>query len=189
MPAKFKSSVQYKAFRRWNKSLRRRFDLLKYLGRSYRCPVCLTGLRAFKPARGGFPDELKQYGFVYGSAAAYETFNLEAVSCPACDATDRERLTALYLVEMFGTFDPRQRYHLLEFAPAGLPILFKRYPFIEYRSADLYRDDVHDKVDITDMRIYADRSVDVFLCSHVLEHVSEDRKAMLELHRILKPNG
>src|ERR1041385_2027332 len=102
MLAKFKSSVPYKTFRRWNKALRRRFDLLNYIGRSYRCPVCLTGLRTFKPARGGFPDELERYGFIY-SAAAYETFNLAAVSCPACDATDRERLTALYLVEMFRT--------------------------------------------------------------------------------------
>src|SRR3954469_20311315 len=118
MLAKFKSSTQYKAFRRWNRSLRRRFDLLNYLGGSYRCPVCLTGLRAFKPARGGFPDELKRYGFAYGSAAAYETFNPEAVSCPACDATDRERLTALYLVERFRTLNPHRRYRLIEFAPA-----------------------------------------------------------------------
>src|SRR3954451_4493941 len=164
MLAKFKSSVQYKAFRRWNKSLRRRFDLLNYFGRSYRCPVCRRGLRAYKPARGGFPDELKRSGFIYGSASAYETFNLDAVSCPACDATDRERLTALYLVEMFGAFDPRRRYRLIEFAPgAGLPILFKRYPCIDYRSADLHRADVDDQVDIADMRIYADQLVDVFL--------------------------
>jgi SAM-dependent methyltransferase len=189
MLAKFKSSVQYKTFRRWNKSVRRRFDLLSYLGRSYRCPVCRTGLRAFKPVRGGFPDELARYGFIY-PASAFETFNLEAISCPACNATDRERLTALYLAEMFGAFDPRRRYRLIEFAPGdGLRTLFKRYPLVEYRSADLYRDDVDDKVDITDMRIYADRSVDVFLCSHVLEHVHQDRKAMLELHRFLKPDG
>jgi len=188
MLAKFKASASYKTFRKWNKSLRRRFDLLGYLGSSCRCPVCLTGLRAFKAARGGFPDELERYGFY--PASAFETFNLEAVSCPACDATDRERLTALYLAEAFRAFDPRRRYRLLEFAPGpGLPALFKRYPFVGYRSADLYRADVHDTVDITDMRIYADRSVDVFLCSHVLEHVSDDRKAMLELHRILKPGG
>jgi len=189
MLAKFKSSAPYRSFRKWNKSVRRRFDLLNYLGRSHRCPVCLTGLRAFKPARGGFPDELKRYGFVY-SASAYETFNLAAVSCPACGATDRERLSALYVVEMFRAFDPARRYRVIEFAPGeGLPILFERYPFVDYRSADLHRDDVDEKIDITDIRIYADHSVDVFLCSHVLEHVSEDRKAMRELHRILKPGG
>jgi SAM-dependent methyltransferase len=188
MLAKFKSSTQYQTFRRWNKSLRRRLDLLNYLGSAHRCPVCLTGLRAFKAAQGGFPDELERYGF--HPASAFETFNLEAVSCPSCDATDRERLTALFLAEMFRAFDPRRRYRLIEFAPGpGLPILFKRYPFIDYRSADLSRADVDDQIDITDMRIYADHSVDVFLCSHVLEHVPGDRKAMLELHRILKPDG
>src|SRR5205085_678770 len=38
-------------------------------------------------------------------------------------------------------------------------------------------------------RIYADESIDMFLCSHVLEHVSEDHKALRELYRILKDDG
>ena len=187
MLKEFKSSEQYKTFRRWNKSIRMRFDVLNYVGRTYRCPVCLTGLRAFKPI-GGFPADLTRYGFIY-PASAYETLNLEASSCPGCGATDRERLTALYLVEMFRAFDPRGHYRLLEFAPSGLRTLFKRYRFVDYRSADLNRTDVHDKVDITDMSIYADQSFDIFLCSHVLEHVCEDRKAMQELYRILKADG
>jgi SAM-dependent methyltransferase len=165
--------------------------VLSYLGRTYRCPVCLTGLRAFKSSTRGFPDELIRRGFIY-RASDYETFNLDAISCPACEATDRERLTALYLIEMFSAPEPNRRYRLLEFAPSlgpGLRTLFRRYRLIDYRSADLDRDDVHDKVDITDMRIYADQSFDVFLCSHVLEHVPDDRKAMLELHRILRADG
>src|SRR5262249_47276592 len=43
--------------------------------------------------------------------------------------------------------------------------------------------------DVTDMRPYADGSVDIFICSHVLEHVPDDRKAMQELHRILRRDG
>lgn len=41
---------------------------------------------------------------------------------------------------------------------------------------------------LTDIR-YPDESFDVILCSHVLEHVQDDRKAMREFHRVLKPDG
>ena len=44
---------------------------------------------------------------------------------------------------------------------------------------------VDDVVDITDMPMYADGSFDFFICSHVLEHVSDDRRALNELYRIL----
>ena len=33
------------------------------------------------------------------------------------------------------------------------------------------------------------RSFDVLFCSHVLEHVRDDRKAMSEMFRVLKPGG
>jgi predicted SAM-dependent methyltransferase len=48
---------------------------------------------------------------------------------------------------------------------------------------------VDDRVDIADMRIYEDDSVDFFICSHVLEHVPHDRQALRELCRVLKPAG
>lgn len=35
----------------------------------------------------------------------------------------------------------------------------------------------------------ADNSVEVILCNHILEHVADDRRALRELHRILKPGG
>ena len=34
-----------------------------------------------------------------------------------------------------------------------------------------------------------DRSVDVLLCSHVLEHIVDDRKAMAEICRVLRDEG
>lgn len=43
-------------------------------------------------------------------------------------------------------------------------------------------------MDVTDIQ-YEDGSFDVIYCSHVLEHVPDDRKAMAEFHRVLKPDG
>ena len=36
---------------------------------------------------------------------------------------------------------------------------------------------------------FKDNTFDCILCSHVLEHIVDDRKAMSELCRVMKPNG
>jgi SAM-dependent methyltransferase len=36
---------------------------------------------------------------------------------------------------------------------------------------------------------YADESFDFLICNHVLEHVPDDRKALSEFHRVLKPGA
>ena len=36
---------------------------------------------------------------------------------------------------------------------------------------------------------FPDRSVDLVICNHVLEHVADNRKAMAELFRILRPGA
>jgi SAM-dependent methyltransferase len=188
MLAQLKQTVPYIRFKEWTKALRRRSKLSRYRGTIYRCPICHVRLKAFKPMWRSYWMHYQQYEYAY-SPFAMETFNLGQFSCPACDAYDRERLTALYLDRAFSSFDPRRRYRLIEFAPAhALHRTIKRYPFIEYRSADLLHRDVDDRVDITNCP-YADGSVDVFLCSHVLEHIPDDRKAMRELHRILGADG
>ena len=108
--------------------------------------------------------------------------------CPNCGASDRDRLYALYISTHI---DSMRNYRVLDIAPANaLRNFLKGFPNFIYRSADLIDKDVDDTgVDITDMKIYADQSFDIFLCSHVLEHVPDDRKAMGELNRILKKDG
>src|SRR5205814_9838929 len=59
-----------------------------------------------------------------------------------------------------------------------------------YVTADLDASDplVDVQMDITDIH-YPDRSFDVIYCSHVLEHVPDDRKAMREFCRVLRDDG
>ena len=83
----------------------------------------------------------------------------------------------------------KARRRLTDFAPSDpLSRKISRNPSIEYRTADLYRNDVQDRIDLTDIG-YPDESIDIFICSHMFEHIPDDRKAMRELCRILKPGG
>jgi SAM-dependent methyltransferase len=55
-------------------------------------------------------------------------------------------------------------------------------------SADLLRDDVDIKLDITNSHL-PDEQFDLICCGHVLEHVDDDRAAIREIYRMLKPGG
>lgn len=65
---------------------------------------------------------------------------------------------------------------------------FKQLAHLDYLTADLLNPTVMVKMDITAIQ-YPDNTFDIIYCSHVLEHVADDRKAMRELHRVLKPDG
>lgn len=65
---------------------------------------------------------------------------------------------------------------------------FKKMDNLDYTSADLFSPIVDVKADILDLP-FADNSFDVIICNHVLEHIVEDRKAMSELYRVMKPGG
>jgi len=105
-----------------------------------------------------------------------------------CDASDRDRLYALYFQKVMAHHDTPET--VLDIAPkTSLTRFLKRRANVVVRTADLFMDGVDDKVDVTDMHVYSDGQFDVFICSHVLEHVDDDRAAMRELFRVLKPGG
>lgn len=185
----YRQSLIYDTVRKHGKVLKRAIKLPRYLGTEYQCPVCGVGLRAFRPMWKSYWREVEICPPIH-AAQSMETLNLEAFTCPRCDAFDRDRLTAIYLENTFRNFDRSRTYRLLEFAPGdALYKKLKSYPFIAYRSADLSRKTVDERVDMTDMAAYADGSLDIILCSHILEHIPDDRKAMREMRRVLKPDG
>jgi len=82
-----------------------------------------------------------------------------------------------------------QKIKALHFAPERiLTRLFQSYPNIEYISADIDPQKAMRKEDIT-ATSFPDSMFDLIFCSHVLEHIEDDNKAMKELVRILKPDG
>jgi SAM-dependent methyltransferase len=108
-------------------------------------------------------------------------------ACPGCDSRERQRLLYLYLHERTNLFKDRLR--VLHVAPEDcLQPKLASSPNIDYISADLSSSTAMTRMDITDIQ-FPNGSFDVILCSHVLEHVGDDRRAMRELHRILRPGG
>lgn len=82
-----------------------------------------------------------------------------------------------------------KKLKLIDFAPSSpLSVFIKQLDNFHYRTADLFMKNVDDKIDICNMT-YESNSFDIFICSHVLEHVTDDNKAFSELFRILKPDG
>jgi SAM-dependent methyltransferase len=164
----------------------------RHRGARFHCPVCRSQLGRFVPLPAEYRGGVEIHGALY-QAESFETINLESYGCPVCGATDRARLYALYLARRLGS-EPGTPAHplvFLHFAPDN-PVLvqtLRSHPGLRYRTADLYMADVDDRVDITDMPLYPDEPVDAFLCSHVLEHVTDDTAALGELYRILKPGG
>jgi SAM-dependent methyltransferase len=103
--------------------------------------------------------------------------------CPLCRSHPRHRVIALLLARGDLTGE-----RLLHFAPeATLDPVFARLPGLERVTADLYVP-ADLRLDITDMDL-PDSSFDLILCSHVLEHVPDDRAAMRELRRVLSDGG
>jgi O-antigen biosynthesis protein len=155
--------------------------------RTLRCPVCRAGVAAFDPLPDEYERELARHGSAISLDDA-ETLNRHAYECPLCGATDRDRLYALHFERAWHPPDQGSR-SLLDIAPSrALSSFLRRLPGVSYRTADLSMRGVDDRVDVMSLP-YGSDSVDVLLCSHVLEHVPDDRRALRELHRVLKPGG
>lgn len=141
---------------------------IAYLGRGRECPICGAKRRKFLP-----------YGYVTSR---------EDALCPKCLSLERHRMIWLW---MSTTTLLEHRPRMLHIAPeVSLMRHFKRLyrNTSNYITADLESPlaDMHFDVQAIPLE---DCSIDVVICNHLLEHVADDRKAMRELHRILRHGG
>lgn len=129
--------------------------------------------------------QLSSHKFPY-KLSDFETLSYKRYTCPNCGSSDRDRLYKLY-IDKNENF--KKSAKILDFAPSLLIENYLRPKAKGYRSADLLIDSYDDKVDVTNMKNYKDNTFDFFICSHVLEHVDDDKKALSELYRVLKKGG
>jgi predicted SAM-dependent methyltransferase len=108
-----------------------------------------------------------------------------AARCVGCGARERHRLLHLWVKRDGG--DRLAGKRILHFAPEKIVIRRMRGNPL-YETADLMQAGVTHRVDITNVAL-PDASYDVVMAHHVLEHIPDDRAAMRELFRLLKPGG
>jgi len=137
---------------------------LRLRGNTYRCPCCGWGFKRLLP------------------------FNVRPnAKCPRCWSQERHRLLTLYLQQRTTVLS--QPTDVLHVAPEdGVRRVLARSDGVRVVAVDL-------DSPLTDLRMdlrhlsFSDGSFDVATCSHVLEHIQEDRQAMAELYRVLRPGG
>lgn len=106
---------------------------------------------------------------------------------PSTLSLERHRLLWLYLKNETNFFTAKKK--VLHMAPEQCFLKrFKKLKNLDYTTADLYAPKVDVKADILALP-FKDNNFDVIFCNHVLEHIIDDKKAMQELYRVLKPKG
>ena len=148
-------------------SLERVYYRIKCFGLSKHCPVCNSWVRSFN---------------------AYGRANRRDAQCPICKTLERHRFLWPFIKKHTTLLDKSPK-KMLHFAPEpALVCKFKKISGLDYVTADLYDSKAMLKMDITKIAC-PDESIDFFYCSHVLEHIEDDAKAISEMYRVLKKNG
>ena len=146
---------------------------LVYAGNNRYCPVCESNVGQFWEAG--------------------QHFRRKDGECPVCHSWERHRLGWYFLEHNTSLLDRsasnEDRQVLLHMAPeTQLRQRLSHYRHLRYVTADLYADDVDVQLDLLRIPIVSG-GVSAIYCSHVLEHVHDDKAVMREFWRVLKPGG
>ena len=113
--------------------------------------------------------------------------NRHRAKCPKCGELERARMAMLVVNQIYDDHKASQT-DVLHISPENfLRKIFKK-KYKSYISSDLYRKDVDHQFDIEEIP-YPDNSFDLVFASHVLEYVKNDKKAINEIKRVLRPGG
>lgn len=140
----------------------------------------LKGNRFTDPIDGKSFRKLLPYG--------YKKQRPNALS-PSTLSLERHRLMWLYLREETDFFTKDSQQNVLHIAPEQCFYKrFRKQRNLEYITSDLDSPLADVRADICNLP-FEDNEFDVIFCNHVLEHIPDDKKAMAELYRVIKPGG
>jgi SAM-dependent methyltransferase len=143
-----------------------KFLALFYVGNNVECNVCQHHYREFLP---------------YGRKGRSNAL------CPNCLALERHRMMWYFLEQRTNFFT--QNLDVLHIAPELCFIeQFEAIHQKRYITADIESPLAKVKLDVLNMP-FEENTYDVVFCNHVMEHVADDKKAMAELFRVLRPGG
>lgn len=144
-------------------------------GTARECPICGFTGRKFLPA--GEPERPE-------------------VLCPRCSTAERHRLLYYYIANETDILERTGRVLYVspqDDTPRGTPsenrpIEEKLRVHKQVVTADITMKKVDVHTDITQLA-FSDESFETVICSHVLEHIPNDKEAIKELMRVLVPGG
>jgi SAM-dependent methyltransferase len=168
------------------KSIKRLLKRIYYYGHHFYCPNCNSSLRDFVfCGRESRVAEEKQ--IIAAGRRKKE--------CPVCQSAERDRLVYIYVKDYLHLFENGNKINILHIAPESClyPDFHKKINYQNYICGDKFEEeysyDSHVRyMDITEIE-WEDNYFDFIICNHVLEHIPDDKKAMKELYRVLKPGG
>ncbi len=135
-----------------------------------------------------FTDPIDGKSFRRFLPYGYQNQRKNALS-PSTLSLERHRLMWLFLKNETTFFSSERKLKVLHIAPEQCFLkIFRNQQNIEYTTSDLESPIADVKADICDLP-FNDNTYDVVFCNHVLEHISDDKKAMQELYRVLKKGG
>ena len=152
-----------------NRSIRRMSNQVRFLnlslGSAKKCPICGWACREFRKVEYPYKPAI-------------------SLVCPSCRSYERHRFAYLVLKNKIADY-ARETLHI---APERCIKPWLQSNSGIYLSVDLLSKFAMVHMDITDLG-FDDNSFSLVWCSHVLEHIENDRQAMSEVYRVLKPDG
>lgn len=142
------------------------------------CPICEQSSLYFLPA-----SRIAKLVFHYLPDGRFKD-----AQCPYCSSAARQRLFFYWITKNLPPPSPQRVLHI---GPGGVTTLISKMKDLfgnGYVTTDLCHPAAQVLSDITSLA-FPSEVFDIIYCSHVLEHVRDDRKAMQECRRVLRFGG